>query len=69
MANTIHLLADGLGSSSVALMGHHEFDPAVAVKLVIPIHKGRQRLARVILMGKKPAWEINPIHDGSEQEL
>jgi hypothetical protein len=69
VANTIHLLADGLGSSSVALMGRHECDPAVAVKLVIPIHKGLQRLAGVILMGMKPAWEIRPIPDGSEQEL
>ena len=50
-------------------MGRHEFDPAVVVKIIILIHKGLQRLAGVILMGMKPAWEIRPIPDGSEQEL
>ena len=50
-------------------MGRHESDPAVVVKLVIPIHKGYQRLAGTMLMGKKPAWEIRPVPDGSEQEL
>ena len=69
VANPIHLLADGLGSSAVSLMGRHEFDPAVVVKIIILIHKGLQRLAGVILMGMKPACEIRPIPDGSEQEL
>jgi hypothetical protein len=69
VANPIHLLADGLGSSAITLMGRHEFDPAVVVKLIIPIHKGRQRLACDNLMGMKPAWEIRPVPDDSEQEL
>jgi hypothetical protein len=69
VANPIHLLADGLGSSAVTLMGRHEFDPALVVKLVVPIQKGLQRLAGAMLMCKKPAWEIRPIPDGSDQEL
>jgi hypothetical protein len=34
-------LANGLGGSTVALVGRHEFDAAMAVAVVVPVDKRR----------------------------
>ena len=49
MAADLHSLA------TVALVGRHEFDRAVVVPVVVPVHKQRHPLAGLVLAGKGPA--------------
>lgn len=62
------LLANDRGGATMALMGRHEFDTAVAVPVVVPIHKGHDPLAGIISC-QKDGWGIGPVFDGSEQGL
>ena len=48
------LLTDCGGGSAVALMGRDEFDAAVAVPVVVPIHKSRHPLAGFVFSGEYP---------------
>ena len=61
------LLANGLGSSTVALVGRHEFDRAVVVPVVVPINERHHPLTSLVLAGKGPAWVVGPVFDRSEQ--
>ena len=61
------LLANGRGGSAVALMWRHEFDRAVVVPVVVPIHKQRHQLTGLVLAGKGPAGVIRPVFDRTEQ--
>ena len=61
------LLADCVGSPAMTLMGRHEFDGAVAVPVVVPVHKGRHPIAGLVLAGKGPAGVVGPVFDRSEQ--
>ena len=61
------LLANCLGCSAVALMWRHELDAAVAVPVVVPIHKCSYPFAGLVLAGKGPAGVVRPILERSEQ--
>ena len=61
------LLANGLGGSAVTLMGRHEFDAAVAVPVVVPVHKCHHPLAGLVFAGEWPSGVVGPVLDRSEQ--
>ena len=61
------LLANCCGGSAVTLMGRHEFDGAVPVSVVVPVHKHRQPFTGLVLGGKGPAEVVGPGLDRSEQ--
>jgi len=61
------LLADCVGGTAMTLMGRHEFDGAVPVSVVVPVHKGRQPLTGLVLAGKGPAGGVGPVFDRTEQ--
>ena len=61
------LLANGLGGSTVALVGRDEFDAALTVPVVVPVDKGRYPLARLRFAGKWPIGVLGPVFDRSEQ--
>ena len=61
------LLANGLGGSTVALVWCHEFDAAVVVPVIVPIHKCTHPFAGLVLAGKGPAGVIRPVFDRTEQ--
>ena len=61
------LLTDCGGGSAVALMGRDEFDAAVAVPVVVPIHKSRHPLAGFVFSGEWPARVVGSVFDRSEQ--
>ena len=48
-------------------MGRHEFDGAVPVSVVVPVHKHRQPFTGLVLGGKGPAEVVGPGLDRSEQ--
>ena len=48
-------------------MGRDEFDAAVAVSMVVPVHKRRHPLACLVFAGKWPARVVRPVLDRSEQ--
>ena len=45
------MLAGGNGLATVALLGRHVLDAAVAVSVVVPIHKSRHLQARLLHAG------------------
>lgn len=53
--------ADRSGFSAVALEWSHELDLAVAVPVVVPVHKRTNPLARGLLTGESSAGIISPI--------
>jgi len=61
------LLADCDDGTAMTLMGRHEFDGAVPVSVVVPLHKGRHLLTGLVLAGKGPAVVVRPVFDRSEQ--
>lgn len=61
------LLADCEGDFSVTLIGRYEFDAAMPVPIVVPIHKGSYPLARLAFACKWPARVVGPVHDSLEQ--
>jgi len=61
------LLVGCVGSTAMTLMGRHEFDGAVTMSVVVPVHNGRHPLAGLLLAGKGPAGVVGPIFDRSEQ--
>ena len=52
------LLANCRGGTAMTLVRRDEFDAAVAVLVVVPIHKRRHPLARLLFAGKWPAWVV-----------
>ena len=63
------LLADSRGGSDVTLMGGDEFDAAVPVSVVVPVHKRCHPHAGLVFAGEWPAVVVGPILDRSEQEF
>ena len=61
------LLAECVGGTAMTLMGRHEFDGAVPVSVVVPVHKRRHPLTGLDLAGKGPAGVVGPVFDRSEQ--
>ena len=61
------LPADCCGGTAMALMGRDEFDGAVAVPVVVPIHKSRHPLAGLVFAGELPAGVVGTVFDRSEQ--
>jgi len=62
------LLANDLGCSTVSMMGRHEFDVAVAVPLVVPIHKCSYPFACFVLAGKVPAGVVVAVFDRRKRD-
>ena len=61
------LKADGDGGTAVTLVRRDEFDAAVTVAVVVPVHKSRYPLACLRLAGEWPAGVIGPELDCAEQ--
>ena len=61
------LLANCRSGTAVTLVRRDEFDAAVAVLVVVPIHKRPHPLARLIIACKWPAWVVGPVLDRAEQ--
>jgi hypothetical protein len=59
--------ADLYGLTAVTLLRRHELDNAMAVPLVLPVHKRRHPESGIDLAGKWPDWVIRSVFDGSEQ--
>ena len=51
------LLADCIGGTAMTLMGRHEFDGAVPVSVVVPVHKCSYPFASLVLACKGRAGE------------
>jgi len=61
--------ADFHGLAAVALVGRHELDAAVAVPVVVPIHKRGHPQAGVLLARKRPAGVVGPVLCSPEQSF
>ena len=61
------LLANGRGFSPVTLVGRHEFDAAVVVPVVVPIHKRKNPLTGILFGGEWPAGVGGAVFDRTEQ--
>lgn len=61
--------ADLRSLTIVTLMGRHEFDPAVAVLVVVPVDKLGYPLTGLLLGGKGLAEVIRPILQCPEQRF
>ena len=63
------LLANGDGRSAVPLNGCHEFDPAVAVPVVVPVDERSDPLTGLLLGGKGLAGVVRSVFHGPEQRF
>ena len=61
--------ADLHGLAAVALVGRHELDAAVAVPVVVPIHKRGPPKACVLRAGKGPTRVVRSVFRCPEQGL
>ena len=61
--------ADLHGISTVALVGCHELDPAVAVPVVVPVHKRCHPLAGSLHASKWPPGVIGPVFCCAEKRF
>ena len=61
--------ADLHGLAVVALVGRHELDAAVAVSVVVPVHKRRRSQTRFLRAGKRPSWILRPVFRCPEQPI
>ena len=50
----------------MALVRRNEFDAAMAVLVVIPIHKRRNPLAGFFFAAERPVWIVRPVFNGAE---
>ena len=55
------------GSFTAALVGHHKFDAAVVVTVVVPINEQHHPLARLLFASKGPVGVIGLVFDRTEQ--
>ena len=67
LVDMVALKADGDGGTAVTLVRRDEFDAAVTVAVVVPVHKSRYPLACLRLAGEWPAGVIGPELDCAEQ--
>ena len=62
-------MADLDGLTAVTLLGRHEVDAAVAVSVVVPVHKRGHPEAGLFLASKWPARVIRPVLCCPEQRF
>ncbi len=55
--------------AAVALMRRHELDAAVAVPVVVPVHKRRHPQAGFLSAGEWASWVVRPVFRCSEQRF
>jgi hypothetical protein len=55
------------GLTAVALLGRHEFDAAVAVQALVPVHKGRHLLKGGLFAREWPTWLVRPVFGHAEE--
>jgi len=55
------LPADRGGGTAVALVGCDEFDAAVTVPVVVPIHEGHRPFTGLVFAGERPTWVVGPV--------
>ena len=63
------VFADFHSLAVVSLIGRHKFDAAVAMPVVVPIHKIYNPPAGQLLAGEWLARIIRPVFNGAEQRL
>jgi hypothetical protein len=51
----------------VTLVGCQEFDRAVVVPVVVPIHKGKRPFTGLVPAGKRPAGIVGAVFDRIER--
>ena len=61
--------ADLYSLTAMALFGRHKLDAAVAVLVVIPVHKGGNPEAGFLLSAEWPAGVVGPVFNGAEQRF
>ena len=54
------------GTPILALLGRHEFNAAMAVLVVVPIHKRRNPLAGFFFAAEWPVGVIRPVFNSAE---
>ena len=69
LVNDCPVTTDLHGISTVALVGCQEFDPAVAVPVVVPVHKCRHPQACLLHDGEWSTWVIGPVFCCAEQRF
>ena len=67
--NPTTVLADFLSLTVVTLMGCHKFDTAVAMPVVVLVHKIYNPQAALLLAGEWLARIIRPVFNGEELRL
>ena len=67
LVNKGTVVADLHGLAAMALVGRHELDAAVAVSVVVPIHKRSHPLAGLAFAGEWPVGGIGPVFGRFEQ--
>ena len=63
------LAADPNSLTAMPLLRRNEFDAAMAVLVVIPIHKRRNPLAGFFFAAEWPAGVVGPVFNGPEQRF
>ena len=63
------MTADLYGLTALTLVRRHELDSAVAVPVVVAVHKRDHPLAGLVLAGKRTARVIRPVLCFSEQQF
>ena len=60
------LAADLNSLTAMTLLRRNEFDAAMAVLVVIPIHKRGNPLAGIFFAAERPVWIVRPVFNGAE---
>jgi hypothetical protein len=50
----------------MALLGRNKFDAAMAVLVVVPIHKRRNLVAGFFFAAERPVWIVRPVLNSAE---
>ena len=61
--------ADLYSLTAMALLRRHKLDAAVAVLVVIPVHKGGNPEAGFFFAAEWPAGVVGPVFNGAEQRF
>ena len=69
LINPPAVFADFYSLAVVTLIGCHKFDAAVAMSVVVPIHKIYNPQAGLLLAGEWLARIIRSVFNGAEQRL
>jgi hypothetical protein len=59
--------AVGYGLATLALVRRHELDAAMAVFMVVPLHKGRDPQAGLLFRSEWSVGVVRPVSDRAEQ--